>query len=285
MSHLPRLSGRLAEATLQRDLHGLVSSRTMYSSSSSRALRRIHSHQPQQPAAIGFHQRLLRTPLVHNRPCTHHHHHHQNKKTFHTSTPRRNLIEDPRYSPEKVAARAKYPVITAKDAAKKKDMPLEAKMLVRDFIDDSLYHPNYGYFSKQAVIFSPETDFEFEKIKDNMEFLDIIADKYREIEDDMDVRDEVARQVWHTPTELFKVLMKESVKGYCCSCGSIAWDLHVLTLYFSINVIALVRICDCQVHCDGIQAQQLPTQGPDYLRDGRRKRNSDDEHPRLHPTV
>ncbi|KAK5827444.1 S-adenosyl-L-methionine-dependent methyltransferase [Linnemannia elongata] len=206
MSHLPRLSGRLAEATLQRDLHGLVSRRTMSSSSSSGAFRRLHSFQPQQPATIGFQQRLLlRTPLVHNRPCTHHHHHHhQNKNTFHTSASRRNLIEDPRYSPEKVAARAKYPVITAKDAAKKKDMPLEAKMLVRDFIDDSLYHPNYGYFSKQAVIFSPETDFEFDKIKDNMEFLDIIADKYKEIEDDMDVRDEVARQVWHTPTELFK---------------------------------------------------------------------------------
>jgi hypothetical protein len=84
-------------------------------------------------------------------------------------------------------------------------MPREVKMLVREFIDDSLYHPHYGYFSKQAVIFSPETDFDFEKIKDNMEFLDIIADKYKEIEDDMDVRDEVARQVWHTPTELFKV--------------------------------------------------------------------------------
>lgn len=104
-----------------------------------------------------------------------------------------------------MASRAKYPVITAKDAARKKTMPTEAKMLVRDFIDDSLYHPHYGYFSKQAVIFSPETDFEFEKIKDNMEFLDIIAEKYKEIEDDMDIRDEVARQVWHTPTELFKV--------------------------------------------------------------------------------
>lgn len=79
-------------------------------------------------------------------------------------------------------------------------------MLVRDFIDDSLYHPSYGYFSKQAVIFSPETDFEFDKIKDHMEFLSIIAEKYKEIEDDMDVRDEVARQVWHTPTELFKVI-------------------------------------------------------------------------------
>lgn len=205
MSHLPRLSGRLAEASLQCNLHGLVSRRTISSTS---AFRRIHSQQHQLPAAIGFQQRLLlRTPL--SRPCAHHHRHHQQQhqhsSEFHTSTPRRNLIEDPRYSPAKVAARAKYPVITAKDAAKKKDMPLEAKMLVRDFIDDSLYHPNYGYFSKQAVIFSPETDFEFEKIKDNMEFLDIIADKYKEIEDDMDVRDEVARQVWHTPTELFKV--------------------------------------------------------------------------------
>ncbi|ORY97046.1 S-adenosyl-L-methionine-dependent methyltransferase [Lobosporangium transversale] len=117
---------------------------------------------------------------------------------------RQNLIEDPQYTPEKVAARAKYPIITAKDAAKNNTMPVAVKMLVREFIDDSLYHPHYGYFSKQAVIFSPETDFDFERIRDNMQFLDIIAEKYKEIEDDMDVRDEIARQVWHTPTELFK---------------------------------------------------------------------------------
>ncbi|KAG0083588.1 hypothetical protein BGZ92_010637 [Podila epicladia] len=129
---------------------------------------------------------------------------HTHRSEFHTSAPRRDLIEDPRYTPEKIAQRAKYPVLTAKDTAKSREMPREAKMLVRDFIDDSLYHPSYGYFSKQAVIFSPETDFEFDKIKDHMEFLSIIADKYKEIEDDMDVRDEVARQVWHTPTELFK---------------------------------------------------------------------------------
>ncbi|KAI1320726.1 hypothetical protein EDD11_010260 [Mortierella claussenii] len=124
--------------------------------------------------------------------------------SFHTSSTRHNLIEDPQFTPEKVAARARYPIITAKDSARSSEMPLGVKMLVREFIDDSLYHPTYGYFSKQAVIFSPETDFEFEKIRDNMQFLDIIADKYKEIEDEMDVRDEIARQVWHTPTELFK---------------------------------------------------------------------------------
>ncbi|KAF9166215.1 hypothetical protein DFQ26_008447 [Actinomortierella ambigua] len=132
------------------------------------------------------------------------HHHHQSVSRFHASARRQELIEDPRYSASKIAERASYPVLTAKESARNKEMPTRCKMLVRDFVDDSLYHPSYGYFSKQAVIFSPETDFEFEKIRDNLQFLDLIAEKYREVEDEMDVRDEVARQVWHTPTELFK---------------------------------------------------------------------------------
>lgn len=78
-------------------------------------------------------------------------------------------------------------------------------MLTRDFIDDSLYNPNYGYFSKQAVIFSPETDFDFTEMRDHMEFMNVLAQMYKELENDADEVDEVARQVWHTPTELFKV--------------------------------------------------------------------------------
>jgi hypothetical protein len=78
-------------------------------------------------------------------------------------------------------------------------------MLVRDFIDNSLYNPNYGYFSKQAVIFSPKNDFEFSEIRDHLHFMNLIAKKYKEIEGDVEEVDEVARQVWHTPTELFKV--------------------------------------------------------------------------------
>lgn len=83
--------------------------------------------------------------------------------------------------------------------------PTRAKMLVRDFIDDSLYNPRYGYFSKQAVIFSPEHDFDFAAMRDHLEFLRILRKKYVEVEEDFDETDEIARQVWHTPTELFKV--------------------------------------------------------------------------------
>lgn len=81
-------------------------------------------------------------------------------------------------------------------------------MLTRDFIDDSLYNPNYGYFSKQAVIFSPETDFDFTELRDHLQFLNILGQMYKDIESDVDEVDEVARQVWHTPTELFKVYVR-----------------------------------------------------------------------------
>lgn len=187
MSSFPRFAGSFAKKTSRATSH--VSLRSFHQS----AVSLHHSALKNRHAVLGARGSCRNIGR------------HSHNSEFHTSAPRRDLIEDPRYTPEKIAQRAKYPVITAKDSAKSKEMPRAAKMLVRDFIDDSLYHPNYGYFSKQAVIFSPETDFEFDKIKDHMEFLSIIADKYKEIEDDMDVRDEVARQVWHTPTELFKV--------------------------------------------------------------------------------
>lgn len=98
-----------------------------------------------------------------------------------------------------------YQRTTAKDIATLTELPTRSKMLVRDFIDNSLYNPNYGYFSKQAVIFSPEQDFEFSQIRDHLHFMNLISKKYKEIEGDVDEVDEVARQVWHTPTELFKV--------------------------------------------------------------------------------
>ncbi|CAG8597391.1 1914_t:CDS:2 [Acaulospora morrowiae] len=97
-----------------------------------------------------------------------------------------------------------YKRYTASQAAKETVPPKSSLMLVRDFIDDCLYNPNYGYFSKQAVIFSPEKDFEFNKIKDNLEFTNLVAKKYRQFEETLDETNEISRQVWHTPTELFK---------------------------------------------------------------------------------
>ncbi|THU86244.1 DUF185-domain-containing protein [Dendrothele bispora CBS 962.96] len=70
-------------------------------------------------------------------------------------------------------------------------------MLARDFIEDSLYNPNYGYFSKSATIFDwSEEPLDFSKIRNNVEFDVVVADRYAAYEAD--------KQLWHTPTELFK---------------------------------------------------------------------------------
>lgn len=93
-------------------------------------------------------------------------------------------------------------------------------MLVRDFIDDSLYNvsyiapmltradetqPNYGYFPRNATIFTPpERGFDFSKFRDTPAFQEAVAERY-EAEYGELVQGGLGRQVWHTPTELFKV--------------------------------------------------------------------------------
>lgn len=77
-------------------------------------------------------------------------------------------------------------------------------MLVRDFIEDSLYNPNYGYFPKQATIFNAQDiAFDFPRLRDSVEFQEEVASKYAEYGSDK--HDGPGRQLWHTPTELFKV--------------------------------------------------------------------------------
>lgn len=99
-------------------------------------------------------------------------------------------------------------------------------MLARDFIDDCLYNPHYGYFSTQAVIFDPDAigktkgtrsgkfgtgqtraeGFNFGEFRGSAEFEDEIARRYGEFEGmNEGVAKGPGRQVWHTPTELFKV--------------------------------------------------------------------------------
>ncbi|KAJ3042928.1 hypothetical protein HDV00_006235 [Rhizophlyctis rosea] len=76
-------------------------------------------------------------------------------------------------------------------------------MTVRDFIDDSLYNPHYGYFSKKAYIFSPD-DIPFNEIRDEYEFHNHVAELYKDVDGELSEFNDMARQVWHTPTELFK---------------------------------------------------------------------------------
>jgi len=89
-------------------------------------------------------------------------------------------------------------LVTANDLEPGTKPPRGVKMLARDFIEDSLYNPNYGYFSKNATIFDwSQEPLDFTKIRNNVEFDVVVAERYATYEAD--------KQLWHTPTELFKV--------------------------------------------------------------------------------
>ncbi|KZV93128.1 DUF185-domain-containing protein [Exidia glandulosa HHB12029] len=101
---------------------------------------------------------------------------------------------------------ASFPLVTAADLAREDKMPTQVRMLARDFIDNSLYNPHYGYFSKRAVILSTGDStsggFDFANIKDALRFDGAIAQRYADHGEDP--RTGPGRQIWHTPTELFK---------------------------------------------------------------------------------
>lgn len=80
---------------------------------------------------------------------------------------------------------------------------------------DALYNPHYGYFSKHAVIFETERPFDFTSMKDEMEFHHKLAEEYTRFEDKLDaVEFNPIRQLWHTPTELFKPYYGEAIARY-----------------------------------------------------------------------
>ena len=102
-----------------------------------------------------------------------------------------------------------YPLVTSNDLARSFTAPpTRVRMLIRDFIEDALYNPHYGYFSKQATIFTApgeENDgFDFGGFKDTTQFEAAVARRYVEC-GSLSETDGPGRQVWHTPTELFKV--------------------------------------------------------------------------------
>lgn len=80
---------------------------------------------------------------------------------------------------------------------------------------DSLYNPHYGYFSKAAVIFSTPSPFPFAALADESAFQALLSARYTAFEDALDAADPSdARQLWHTPTELFKPHYGEAVSRY-----------------------------------------------------------------------
>jgi hypothetical protein len=80
-----------------------------------------------------------------------------------------------------------------------------------------MYNPHYGYFSKQAVIFTPGQPFDFPAFRNEPAFYRELGARYTEFEDHLDAAaggPDETRQLWHTPTELFRPHYGEAIAAY-----------------------------------------------------------------------
>ena len=78
-----------------------------------------------------------------------------------------------------------------------------------------MYNPNYGYFPRHATIFSPGQPFDFNSMTDEPQFHRQLGERYTAFEDELDAQSSnEARQLWHTPTELFRPYYGEAIGRY-----------------------------------------------------------------------
>lgn len=148
----------------------------------------------------------------------------------------------------------RYPLTTPEKLNRKSERPGTVKMLSSDFIDDSLYNSNYGYFAKEAVIFQPDRPFDYNQLQGKDEFMDKWLEAYEKYDKEHtqvpglpQKKKPVAKgvdkaaasaaakeqqqqqqqqpsgeyqitkpslQLWHTPTELFQPFYGEALARY-----------------------------------------------------------------------
>jgi len=159
---------------------------------------------------------------------------------------------------DKAGEYKKYPMVTANQLRTRKERPRKVKMLMRDFIEDSLYNPSYGYFSKQAIIFTPGEPFDFTKLPDDAAFQTELGRRYTEFEDKLDEKEyDATRQVWHTPTELFRPYYGEAVARHLVSNYKLSlYPYHDLLIYemgagngtLMLNILDYIRDADPEVY-------------------------------------
>ena len=125
-------------------------------------------------------------------------------------------------------------------------------------LEDSLYNPSYGYFSHQATIFDPGEPFDFRSMRSETEFNTILDDRYRRFEDRLDeIEPNETRQLWHTPTELFRPHYAEAMARYMVSNYKLSLfpdrDLVIYELgagngTFMLNVLDYIRKVEPEIY-------------------------------------
>lgn len=139
----------------------------------------------------------------------------------------------------------RFPLIDSNVLAKRSKRPRNVKILTSDFIEDSLYNPNYGYFSREVVIFQPGKPFNYPELKDREDFMNQWLHAYKKYDDRKratfsqgkrkDSTDKIrmssqskkitgsenstslenpSLQLWHTPTELFQPYYGQALAKY-----------------------------------------------------------------------
>ena len=111
---------------------------------------------------------------------------HPLQKSDHSNSEKFNLVEFIyRYStnypfgnksPQEVYD--KYPLTNSEKLARLLTRPKKVKMSTADFIEDSLYNPQYGYFSKEVSIYQPDKPFDYNNIQDIDDFMDTWQTSY-----------------------------------------------------------------------------------------------------------
>ena len=159
---------------------------------------------------------------------------------------------------DRLAEYKQYDMVTADDLRTRKRRPKRTRLLMRDFIEDSLYNPSYGYFSKEAVIFNPGEPFHFGELRDEADFHAQVGKRYTTFEDELDAKEfNDTRQLWHTPTELFRPHYAEAMARYLISNYKLSlFPYHDLIIYemgagngtFMVNVLDYIRAIDSEVY-------------------------------------
>ncbi|OAA62027.1 cog1565 domain containing protein [Niveomyces insectorum RCEF 264] len=196
------------------------------------------------------------------------------------------------FPPDMSAEYEQYPMVTAQDLRQRRERPRRVKMLMRDFVEDSLYNPHYGYFSKQVVIFSPGAEpFPFRRFRDEPAFHTALGQRFAAFEDELDAalvagggQPSATRQLWYTPTELFRPHYGEAVARYLAANYLLtSFPYHDLLVYemgagrgtLMLNVLDYLRAAEPAVYARtrykiieiseslaALQKRQLP---PEYL--------------------